>query len=483
MPMERREARSVAQGMSSPEVCEDGPFKGYARLHWIEAAARVKPDEKVHALMHHLNPGNLRRAFRELDGSKAVGIDRVTKRQYAEHLDGNIAALHGALRGGGWRPKPSRQVLIPKPQGGMRPLAVGCLEDKIVQTLVARILEALYEPTFSRHSFGFRRGKSAHQAVGRLHETIRGRSESCSVVEMDIEKFFDSVDHDWLLAKLETKIADPHFLRLIRRLLRSSLLTEDGIKMSEVGTAQGSPVSPVLANICLHYLLDEWFQEHFGTTGRMVRYADDAVFVFVDADTADVFRQALAARLAEAGLRLNLDKSGIVPFSKSNPKGTVAFLGFEFYWGRNAAGHKTLKVKTKPKRLARSVQAFKEWVKFSRNRMKLDKLWSIASAKLRGHFSYFGVMYNEAKLNHFYYACTGLLFRWLNRRSQRRSFTWERYEKRLYFSPLPLPPCGGDLKDITSERSSSKHSPKSRMRKIRTSGSVRSAGRQRPAFT
>lgn len=482
--MERRETRLMAQGTSSSEVCDAGPFKGYARLHWIEAAARARPTEKCHALLHHLSPINLRRAFQELDGSKAVGIDRVTKQKYAELLDGNIEKLHAELRGGGWRPKPSRQVLIPKPQGGVRPLAVGCLEDKLVQTLVARILEAMYEPIFSRHSYGFRRGKSAHQAVGRLYETIRDRSESCTIVEMDIEKFFDSMDHDWLVQKLETRIGDPHFLRLIRRLLRNSILTADGeLKLNEVGSAQGSPVSPVLANICLHYLLDEWFQEHFGGKGRMVRYADDAVFVFADQATADEFRSALAARLAEAGLRLNLDKSGIVPFSKGAPRGTVSFLGFEFYWGRDAARRKKLKLKTQPKRLNRSIQAFKEWVKLMRNRMKLDKLWSLARAKLQGHFSYFGVSFNEAKLSHFYFACNGLLFRWLNRRSQKRSFTWDRYEKRLRFSPLPRPPRGTELKDVTSERCSSKHQPKSRMRKTRKSGSVRSAGWQHPAFT
>lgn len=275
-----------------------------------------------------------------------------------------------------------------------------------------------------------------------------------------------------------------HFLRLIRRLLRNSILTPDAdLKLNEAGTAQGSPASPVLANICLHYLLDEWFQEHFGGKGRMVRYADDAVFAFVDSATAHKFRQALAARLAEAGLRLNLDKSGVVPFSKGAPKGTVSFLGFQFYWGRDATRRKTLKLKTQPKRLSRSIQAFKEWVKLTRNRMKLDKLWSLARAKLQGHFNYFGVTYNEAKLSHFYFACNGLLFRWLNRRSQKRSFSWGRYEKRLRFSPLPNPPRGAELKDVTSERSSSKHQPKSRMRKLRTSGSVRSAGRQRPAFT
>lgn len=482
--MERRETRLVAQGTSSPEVCDAGPFKGYARLHWIEAAARARPAERCHALLHHLSPINLKRAFQQLDGSKAVGIDRVTKQKYAESLDENIEKLHGALQGGGWRPKPSRQVLIPKPQGGMRPLAVGCLEDKIVQALVAKILEAMYEPIFSRHSYGFRRGKSAHQAVGRLYETIRDRSESCVIVEMDIEKFFDSMDHDWLLQKLESRIGDPHFLRLIRRLLRSSILTADGeLKLSEVGSPQGSPASPVLANICLHYLLDEWFQEHFAGQGRMVRYADDAVFVFVDERTADEFRLALAARLAEAGLRLNLGKSGVVPFSKRSPKATVPFLGFELYWGRDAARRKLLKLKTQPKRLHRSIQAFKEWVKLARNRMKLDKLWSLARAKLQGHFSYFGVSFNEAKLSHFFHACNSLLFRWLNRRSQKRSFTWERYEKRLRFSPLPTPPRAAELIDVTSERSPSKQQPKSRMRKTCKSGSVRSAGRQRPAFT
>ena len=469
---------------SSPQVCEDGPFKGYARLHWIEAAARARSGEVCHALMHHLNPTNLRRAFQELDGSKAVGIDHVTKSQYAKRLDENIKALHDALRGGGWRPKPSRQVLIPKPQGGTRPLAIGCLEDKLVQTLVARILEALYEPIFSRHNYGFRRDKSAHQAVGRLYEIINDRGASCTVVEMDIEKFFDSMDHDWIMQRLRVRIADPHFLRLIRRLLRSSILNQAGdIKHNEVGTAQGSPVSPILANICLHYLLDEWFRDHFGGKGRRVRYADDAVFIFGDRATAELFRQALAARLAEAGLRLNLDKSSIVPFSKGDPKGTVTFLGFEFYWGRNATGRKTLKLKTQPKRLSRSIQAFKEWVKRMRQRIKLGCLWRLARAKLQGHFSYFGVIYNGAKLKHFYNECIRLLFRWANRRSQKRSYTWAQFGDRLRFCPLPRPPKGNALKNVTSERSVAKHSPKSRMREMRTSGSVRSAGGQPPALT
>lgn len=484
MPMERRGARFVAQSRTTTSVHAEGPFKGYARLDWIHKAAKERPGERFTSVVHHFNEPNLRRAFQELSGSKAPGIDRVTKDQYRKDLDANIEALARALREGRYRPRPSRQVLIPKPQGGTRPLAVGCLEDKIVQTLAARILEAVFEPIFSRHSYGFRHGKSAHQAVGRLYETICDRKDTCVVVEMDIEKFFDSVDHDWLMDRLATRIVDPSFLRLIRTLLRADVLKASGeLTPTELGTPQGSPVSPVLANIYLHFLLDEWFRNNHHASGRMIRYADDAVFVFDDLATAEKFRAALIERMAEGKLRLNLDKSSTVPFSRRKPEGTVAFLGFELYWGRDAAKRRILKLKTQPKRLSRSVSAFTDWIKTARNRVKLDRLWQSARARLRGHFNYFGVRFNSAKLSHFYYECVGALFKWLNRRSQRRSFTWHRFERRLAYQPLPSPPLGLELRDVSSEQSALKHKPKSRMREIRKSGSVRSAGRQRPAFT
>lgn len=475
----------MTQGNLTPQVCEDGPFRGYARLHWIRSAAEKKPSEKVPQLMHHLNATNLRQAFRELDGSRASGVDGVTKQQYQETLESNLRALEDTIRKGGWGPRPSREVLISKPNGGTRPLAIGCLEDKIVQTLVARILEAIYEPLFHRHSYGFRRGKSAHQAIGRLYEVISQRRENCVVVEMDIEKFFNSVDHEWLVQKLELKIADPHFLRLIRRMLRGSILHEDGsLAETERGTPQGSPVSPVLANICLHYLLDEWFDENHSKSGEFVRYADDAVFVFKNETTARNFHGALVARMKEGGLCLNLDKSGIVPFAASAPVGFVSFLGFDFYWGQDSKGRRTLKPKTSSKKLNRGMQAFSDWIKAARNKKKLKTLWLDAAAKLQGHFNYFGVFFNESKLAHFYHACIGSLFKWLNRRSQKKSFTWEKFYRKLWFDPLPKPPSGTQLKDVSSpHRSERKHQPKSRVREIRTPGSVRSAGRQRPAFT
>ena len=469
----------MSQLSLTPQVCEAGPFRGYVKLHWIRAAAETRRREVVGSLFHHFNVDNLRRAFRELDGSRASGIDGVTKQQYHVKLEDNLRALHHTIRCGGWHPRPSREVLIPKPQGGTRPLAVGCLEDKIVQTLGARILEAIYEPLFHRHSYGFRRGRSAHQSLGRLGNVITARHQRCVVVEMDIEKFFNSVRHEWLLQKLKLKIADEHFLRLIHRMLRGSILHGDGsLAENEHGTPQGSPISPMLANICLHHLLDEWFDSEFAGRGEFVRYADDAVFVFTDEETARSFQVKLQLRLQEAGLSLNLAKSAIVPFSSSAPKGVVSFLGFDFYWGRNKSGGKRLKFKTAAKRLHRSMQSFTEWVKATRNKKPLKQIWADAAARLKGHFNYFGVRWNEAKLSHYRFVCIGSLFKWLNRRSQKRSFSWEQFGRRQHFHPLPLPPQGDELIDLTSEhRAVRKHQPKSRMRETRTSGSVRSLSR------
>jgi RNA-directed DNA polymerase len=469
----------VTQLSFTPQVCTDGPFRGYVKLDWIRAAAERRKLKPMRQLMHHLHADNLRRAFRELDGSRASGIDGVTKQQYDVKLESNLRALQHTIRCGGWRPRPSREVLIPKPQGGTRPLAVGCLEDKIVQTLTARILEAVYEPLFHRHSYGFRRGKSAHQALGRLYSVINSRREKCVVVEMDIEKFFNSVSHEWLLQKLKLKIADEHFLRHLRRLLRGSILHEDGsLAETERGTPQGSPVSPMLANICLHHLLDEWFDAEYASRGEFIRYADDAVFVFTEEETAKSFQSALQGRLQEAGLSLNTAKSAIVPFTAKAPRGFVSFLGFDFYWGRNGKGERLLKLKTAAKRLHRSMEAFTDWVKTTRSRKSLKQLWVDAIARLTGHFNYFGVMFNEAKLAHFRFVCIGALFKWLNRRSQKRSFDWEKFERKLKFNPLPPVPQGEELINITSEhRTVRKHQPKSRMRETRTSGSERSLSR------
>jgi len=483
--MKRRGARRANQFQLEPEVCTDGPFKGYSRLDWINSAAKKDLNLKFSHLMHHLSEENLVQAFRQLDGSKAVGIDQVTKSEYQKELRSNILQLGDEIARGGWRPKPSREVLIPKSNGGTRPLAIGCLEDKIVQNLVAKVLEALYEPKFHGNNYGFRPAKSTHHALVHAYQAIGQRAKSCTVVEMDIEKFFNMIDHDKLMSFIEKRISDNHFLRLIRRLLRNSILSVDGeIKVNEMGTPQGSPVSPILANIFLHEVLDEWFATNWRQHGEMIRYADDAIFIFEDKVQAEEFKGALKARLELFGVRLNEDKSGIVHFHKKSPKGDIPFLGFVFYWGRQRLVKTVLKVKTAPKKLAAAMQRFKEWIKGYRNREKLSVIWKEIISRLIGHYNYYGVSTNTSKLNHFYYQAIREVFKWLNRRSQKRSFTWLQFQRKLYFNPLPKPPTEFDMIDITQGTDTKmKRKPRSRMREIRTYGSVRSRGRQLPLFT
>lgn len=482
--MERRETRSVNQSSLKPAPCADGPFKGYYKLDRINSVALRDRKAVFNNLSQLVNEDNLRQAFRGLDGSKAVGIDQITKTQYEKELQANIANLASEIRRGGWRPRPSRQVLIPKPTGGSRPLAIGCLEDKIVQGLVAKILEAIYEPCFHRDSYGFRPKRSAHQALGSVYSEINRRGKYTVVVEMDIEKFFNNIDHDKMMSFLAERISDQPLLRLIRRMLRNSILSKDGeIIDHSTGTPQGSPVSPILANIYLHHVLDEWFDANHIGHGKMVRYADDGVFIFGDRKVAEMFKANLTKRFAEYGLKLNEEKSGIVEFG---PKagGIIGFLGFVLYWGKARMTKVTLKVKTAPERLRRAVQKFTDWIKAARNRYPTKELWRRAAARIRGHYNYYAVVFNGKAVHKFYFSCIKAMFKWLNRRSQKFSFTWSEFVRKLMFNPLPKAPLGYEMIDVTSKFSSElKHKSKSRMRKSRPSGSQRSSGRQRPLFT
>ena len=411
--MEPRETRRVNRFKLMPEACADGSFKGYVGIDRINSAAVKRTTDRFAQLMHHLNEFNLRQAFRQCDGAKASGIDHVTKDEYGKSLQANIENLDIQIQDGKWWPKPSREKLIPKPTGGMRPLAIGCLEDKIVQNLCAKILEAIYEPIFHRHSFGFRPGRDAHQAIARLHQEIRLRKDTCVVVEMDIEKFFNTINHDKLMELINLRITDQHFLRVIKRMLKNSILSEDGeITVNEVGAPQGSPISPILANIYLHHILDLWFEDNWSGKGQMIRYADDAVFVFNNEQDATHFQKALNEQLwNEGSIKLNAEKSGLTKFNWQKPEGDIPFLGFVLYWGRSATLRRTLKVKTNPKKVAASIQRFKDWIKANRHRHRLAKLWELVASRLRGHYNYYGVSSNEAKLNHYYFACMNELFR------------------------------------------------------------------------
>ena len=417
---------------------------------WTRIGQRAaKKEERFNNLFCHLSVENLREAFRNLDKSKAAGIDGMTKREYAKDLEGKLQSLMERLHKGTYRPQPRKRVEIPKADGKMRPIAISVFEDKLVEWVTARILSLVYEPVFIDTSYGFRPRRGAHHAIGYAHRMLKD-DERPYVVEIDLRSFFDTVPQKKLMNLIRRRITDRRFRSLIGRFLLAGILQETGeITVSETGTAQGSIVSPILANVYLHYCLDEWFlREHASRDAVIVRYADDAIFLFKDKAHAERFSGELRAALKGCGLSLNEEKSGIVDFRKDQ-ENIFHFLGFTFYWGKDHnATRRQVKVKTEKRRLFKKVAEFADWIKMARSRLTLKAIWELAAAKLTGHYQYYGVSSNRPKLNQFYHIVVGLLFKWLNRRSQRKSFTWERFARRLRFNPLPTPPSVMSLKPL-----------------------------------
>ena len=384
----------------------------------IARRARQEPQTRYTSLMHHFTVDNLRACFESLDAKKAIGVDRVTKAMYGHNLEGNLQSLYQRLHQMSYRPQPVRRVEIPKDDGSTRPLGISCLEDKIVQEMARRILEAIYEPVFIDTSYGSRPRRSCHDALRQLdHEVMRQPVNW--IADMDIAKFFDTMPHVEILAVLSERIADQKFLRLIARMLKAGVQTPGGIVYDELGSPQGSIVSPVIANAFLDHVLDQWFvtvvRQHCRGYCALIRYADDAVAVFERQDDAQRFMRVLPKRLGRFGLRLNLDKTHLIAFGKRQA------------WRILEAGQR------------RALVEINIWLRQVRNRRKLPDLWKAMARKIRGHFNYFGVTDNSQALKQFEAIVRRLLYKWLNRRSQRRSFTWVsflRYEAR---HPLPRP--------------------------------------------
>ena len=417
----------------------------------IATRARQAPQTRYTSLMHHFTVDNLRACFESLDGRKATGVDGVTKAMYGQHLEANLQALHEKLHQMSYRPQPVRRVEIPKVDGSRRPLGISCLEDKIVQEMARRILEAIYEPVFIDTSYGFRPGRSCHDALRQLNHEVMSEAVNW-IADLDLAQFFDTLPHVEILAVLSERIADRKFLRLIARMLKAGVQTPGGVVYDELGSPQGSMVSPVIANAFLDHVLDQWFMQTVRQYCRgycaLIRYADDALAVFERQEDAQRFMRVLPKRLGKFGLRLNARKTHLLAFGKRQawrllPVGqrpaTVDYLGFTHYWGWSRRGKVRLKRKTSKQRLRRALVDLNQWLRRERNARKLPDLWQAVVGKLRGHLNYFGVTDNSRALNQFIRAARRVLFKWLNRRSQRRSFTWEsfsRYEARY---PLPQP--------------------------------------------
>lgn len=417
---------------------------------WTRIRLAAKASDVVfNNLLTHINKVSLGEAFKALDGSKARGLDGVSKKEYGKTLELGLENLVNRIHNGSYKPQAKREVQIPKADGKMRPIAIACFEDKLVEWMVSKLLENVYEPTFIRNSFGFRPNKSAHMAVEACYYSLKDDRRP-HVVEIDFSRFFNTIPHEKMMKILGRRISDNRFKGLVGRLMRASIQDENGTLFpTQVGTPQGSIASPILANIYLNEMLDQWFVENYGSYNNIiVRYADDAVFLFRDEKTAASFATQLRERVARYGLKLNENKTRIINFSNTE-KSDFSFLGFTFYWGKKRKGWKSaLRLKTQKKQLLKKLQEFDHWVKDVRNALKLSAIWSVAAAKLQGHYQYFGYQMNRAKLNHFYNEAVRSLFKWLNRRSQKRSYQWEGFEDRLRQFPLPKPPPINQLKKL-----------------------------------
>ena len=406
---------------------------------WIRISLKAQDKKTIFSNIHtHINVDSLKEAFDAIDGKKALGVDGISKASYKKNLDENLRRLTEAIQRGTYRPQPKREVLIPKANGKTRPIAIACFEDKLVDWVVGKILSTIYEPTFIRTSFGYRPNKSAADAVNAIYSSLQLNRRQ-HIVEIDFSSFFNTIPHRKLMDIIGKKIADKRFKGLIGRFLEGKLISAEGETLpSELGTPQGSIMSPVLANIYLHETLDEWFLQEYSTGGNLiVRYADDALFLFSIEEQATKFLNELDERVKRYGLKLNADKSRNLTFTKSNHE-HFHFLGFTFYWGIQGS-RRTLKIKTQKEKLIKSMQEFDAWIKQARSQQDLKTIWSLAKSKIQGHINYFGYRINILKLNHFYHQAVISLFKWLNRRSQRRSYSWEGFNERLKYFPLITP--------------------------------------------
>jgi group II intron reverse transcriptase/maturase len=413
-------------------------------LREIANKAKANRRHRFQDLYRYLNVGYLKWCWPQLNRNAAAGVDGVTAQAYEKEFEANIEALVERLRAKRYRAKLVRRRYIAKEDGKERPLGIAALEDKLIQLACAKLLTAIYEQEFLSCSYGYRPGKSALDGVRDLTFDLQYGVYGY-VVEADVKGFFDHMDHDWLLKMLSLRIDDQAFLDLIRKWLKAGILEIDGeIVHPDTGTPQGGIVSPVLANVYLHYALDLWFEKVVKPQSRgeaiMCRYADDAVWAFRYREEAERFYRVLPKRLAKFNLEVASEKTRILRFSRFHPrsKQRFVFLGFEFQWKLDRQGAPRVKRRTARMRLQAACRRIKEWIKLNRH-LPGGEFFERLNARLRGHYNYYGVRGNSHSLYRFYGWAMKCAFKWLNRRSWRRSYTWEQFERVLKFVSIATP--------------------------------------------
>jgi RNA-directed DNA polymerase len=415
---------------------------------FLRAIAEKASKDKHHRfgdLYRWLNQDVLRVCFYRLRKDAASGVDGVTFEQYEENLESNLADLVGRLKRKAYRARLVRRKYIPKGNTGkLRPLGIPVLEDKLLQMAVTQILLAIYEMDFLPCSYGYRPGIGAHEAIRDLTDELQWKGHHF-VVEADIKGFFDNLQWEWLEKMLAQRIQDEAIMNLIRKWLRAGILEEDGkVIHPQTGTPQGGVISPVLANIYLHYVLDLWLERVVQPKQkgrcRMVRYADDFVVCFEYRHEAQAFEQALKERLAKFGLEVAADKTKMLRFGRNGGphNGRFDFLGFEFYWEPDREGKPRVKRRTATKKLRAGIQRMTDWIKKHRHQ-KLKRTLKTLNAKLQGTWNYYGVIGNYRRMQVFYRATCRTLHKWLNRRSQRNRLTWPAFNRMLERFQVPQP--------------------------------------------
>jgi len=428
-------------------------------LRRIGERARKEPGVIFTSLYHHVTDvDNLRACYDALPEDRAVGVDGVTKAEYGRHLEENLKDLSEKLRRMGYRPQPKRRSYIPKPGSEKgRPLGISCFEDKIVELAVKRMLEPVYETVFEDSSYGYRPRRSQHQCLDALGRTIQ-QAKVSHVVEADISGFFNEVNHDWLIKFLQLRIGDPRIIRLIQRMLKGGILEDGLVKATEKGTPQGSILSPLLSNIYLHYVLDEWFskivQQRCQGEAYFYRFADDFVACFQYQNEAETYLLGLETRVKRFGLELAPEKTRGMEFGRfarkearergEKPK-EFTFLGFTHYCGKTKRGYFKMKRRTDRKKMGQSLRRFANWAQCARNRSSKGEMLRRARARVIGHLSYYTITDNAAQCDRFVYYATRLLFKWLNRKSQRKAYTWEGFNHALAHVGWPKPRIRIDL--------------------------------------
>lgn len=413
-------------------------------LNAIAFKAHTHPKHRFQNLFGLLNTDSLYESWGQLNKQAKPGIDGVTIPQYQAKLVENIQGLAKRLKDKSYRAADIKRITIPKANGKLRPLGLPTVEDKLVQQSVSQILQSIWEQDFLPNSYGYRPNKSAHQAVHSLSMNLQYKGYGY-LVEADIKGFFDNLDHDWLIKMLEQRIDDKALLTLIKQWLKARIKSpEASFHKPTSGSPQGGIISPILANIYLHYALDLWFEKTVKPRMRgramLIRYADDFVCAFQYANDAERFYKVLPKRLKKFNLDTAAEKTSLLRFSRFHPsrKRHIVFLGFELYWSKDRQGKARLRRRTARKKLRATLNEYYRWIKLKRHSRLSNWLPSL-KRKLTGFRNYFGLPDNSRSVSKLYDHVLHSLFKWLNRRSGRKSYNWSNFKKMLdYFQIKPL---------------------------------------------